>query len=67
MRIVSMSDQIYNALVMFMDRVPLQGHAERHAMNDIEQALNNPIKPERKDKDGEKTPGGAPVPAGENK
>lgn len=69
MRIINLSDQDVNNLMVFLDRVPIQGHQERGAMNQIVQALSQQIKPDREnrkgeDKDGEKTPGSAPVPAG---
>lgn len=64
LRIVSLSDQDFNNLMVFLDRVPIQGHQERGAMNQLVQTLSNPIKTEGGDESGAKNPGSDPIPAG---
>ncbi len=41
-----LNDQEVGNLLLFLDRVPLQGHAEREAMNRICYKLANPVKEE---------------------
>lgn len=39
-------ENVKNNLILFLDRVPIKGHKERAAMNEILTILGNPIKEE---------------------
>lgn len=41
--LVEFSEEAAKNLMIFLDRVPLKGHKERQAMNEIEKIMNEPI------------------------
>lgn len=41
------SKDTLNNLALFLDRVPIKGHKERLAMNEIAHVLDRPVEPEK--------------------
>jgi len=40
--LVEFSEEARKNLMLFLDRVPIKGHQERHAMNEIERIMSEP-------------------------